>query len=149
MDKLTERYNATVAEHNKRKTHKRSLDNEAKRSLRTLQKNYAILAADKAKNTYVIHCRQWLTAQVIQETETTSTYKQALNPDGSPMQMHEIVDEDWQFIEEEGLAKKLEPGEPDQTPIHKELMFPERIPTFGVVVKTNKKNKTSFSRKVT
>ena len=132
---------------NKRQAHKRSLDDEAKRSLRTLQKDYAILTADKAKNTYVIHCKQWLAAQVIQETETTSTYKQALNPDGSPMQMQEIVDKDWQFIEEEGLAQKPEPEESDQTPIHKELLFHERIPTFGVVVKTIKKNKLRFFAK--
>ena len=96
MDKLTERYNATVAEHNERQACNRSLDDEAKPSLRTLQKEYAILTADKAKNTYVIHCKKWLAAQVIQETETTSTYHQAVHPDGSPMQMLEIVDKDWQ-----------------------------------------------------
>ena len=84
---------------------------------------------------------------MIQETETTSTYKQALNPDGSPMQMLEIVDRDWQFIEEEGLAQKPELEESDQTPIHKEVLFQERIPTFGVVVKTMKKNKLRFLAK--
>ena len=69
-------------------------------------------------------------------------YKQALNPDGSPMQMMEIVEKDWQFIEEEGLTQK-----PEQTPIHKELLFHERVPTFGVVVKTIKKNKLRFLAK--
>ena len=69
MDKLTERYNATMAEHNKRQARNRRLDDEAKRSLRILQKEYAILTADKAKNTYVIHCKQWLAAQVIPETD--------------------------------------------------------------------------------
>ena len=58
LDKLTERYNATVAEHNERQAHERSLDDEAKRSLRTLQKDYAILTADEAKKTDVIHCKQ-------------------------------------------------------------------------------------------
>ena len=114
MDKLTEMYNATVAGHNERQARNRSLDDEAKRSLRTLQKEYAILTADKAKNAYVIHCKKWLTEQVILETETRSTYKQALNPDGSPMQMTEIVEKDWQFIDEEGLAQKPEPEESDQ-----------------------------------
>ena len=147
MDKLTERYNATMAEHNERQARNRRLDNETKRSLRILQKEYAILTADKAKNTYVIHCKKWLTEQVILETETTSTYKQALNPDGSPMQMMEIVEKDWQFIEEEGLAQKPEPEESDQTPIHKELLFHETVPTFGVVVKTIKKNKLRFLAK--
>ena len=85
MDKLTERYNATVAEHNKQQAHKRSLDDEAKRSLRTLPKDYAILTADKAENTYVIHCKQWLAAQVIQETETTSTYKTSTKPRWQPI----------------------------------------------------------------
>ena len=86
-------------------------------------------------------------AQVIQETETTSTYKQALHADGSPMHVQEIVDKDWQFIEEEGLAKKPNPEESDQTPIHKELTFQDRIPTFGLVVKTIKKNKLRFLAK--
>ena len=95
-----------------------------------MQKEHAILTADKAKNTYGIHCKKWLTEQVILETETTSMYKQALNPDGSPMQMMEIVDKDWQIIEEEGLAQKTEPEESDQTPIYKELLFHERVPTF-------------------
>ena len=53
----SERYNPTVAEHNRRQAHERSLDDEAKRSLWTLQKDNAILTADKAKNTYVIHCK--------------------------------------------------------------------------------------------
>ena len=99
MDKLTERCNDTVAEYNERQVRNISLNDEAKRSLRTLQKEYAILTADKAKNTYVIHCKKWLTEQVILETETTSTYKQVLNSDGGPMQMIEIVEKDWQFIE--------------------------------------------------
>ena len=63
------------------------------------------------------------------------------------MQMLEIVDKDWQFIEEEGLAQKPELEESDQTPIHKELLFHERVPTFGVVVKTIKKNKLRFLAK--
>ena len=84
---------------------------------------------------------------MIQETETTSTYQQALNPDGSPMQMMEIVDKDWQFIEKEGLAQKPEPEESDLTPIHKELLFQERIPTFGVVVMIVKKTKLRFLAK--
>ena len=90
---------------------------------------------------------KWLTEEVILETETTSTYKQALNPDGSPMQMQEIVDKDWQFIEEERLAQKPEPDESDQTPIPKELLFHERVPTFGLVVTTIKKNKVGFLAK--
>jgi hypothetical protein len=58
MEKLTERYNATIAEHNGRQARNRKLDYEAKRSLRILQKEYAILTADKAKNTYVIHLQE-------------------------------------------------------------------------------------------
>ena len=112
-----------------------------------MQKEYAILTVHKAKNAYVIHCKKWLAEQVIQETETTSTYKQALNPDGSPMQMMEIVNKNWQFIEEEGLAQKPEPEQSDQAPFNKELLFQERIPTFGVVVKIIKKNKLRFLAK--
>ena len=100
MDKLTERYNATVTEHNERQARNGNLDDEPRHSLRTLQEDYAMLTADRAKNTYVIYCKQWLAAQVIQETVTMLTYKQALNPDGSLMQMQGIVVKDWQFIEE-------------------------------------------------
>ena len=84
---------------------------------------------------------------MIQEAETTSMYRQALNQDSSQRQMLEIVDKDWQFIEEEGLAPKSEPEDSDQTPIHKELLFQEKIQTFGVVVKTIKKNKLRFLAK--
>ena len=56
------------------------------------------------------------------------------------MQVQGIVDKDWQFIEEEWLAKKLEPEESEQKPIHKELTFQERVPMFGVVVKTIKRS---------
>ena len=108
----------------------------------SLQKEYAILTADKAKNIYGIHCKKWLTEQVI--LETTSTNKQAFNPDGIPIQMMEIVEKDWQFIEEEGLAQKPEPEESDQTPIHKELLFHERVPTFEVVVKTSRRTNFVF-----
>ena len=82
-----------------------------------IKQDYAILSADKAKNTYVIHCKPWLAKQVLHETETTVTYEPATRADGTPLGSQEIVDTDWEFINEEGLAQKppTPPPSPDQS----------------------------------
>ena len=83
MEKLTERYRQTVARYVEQQMNERTLDDEAVDCLRVIQRDYAILSADKAKNTYVIHCKPWLSKQVLQETETTDTYKRAIRDDGT------------------------------------------------------------------
>ena len=125
-----------------------------------VQRDYEILSADKAKNTYVIHCKPWLAKQVLRETETTVTCTQATHANGTPMELQEIIDADWEFIEEEGLARKqpTPPPTPDpadplaalgwrSTPVPEVLLFHQRVPTFGVVVKTIKDNKLRFLAK--
>jgi hypothetical protein len=149
MGKLTERYKNTVARYNEPTREDRKLDNAAVDCLRVIQRDYAILTADKAKNMYVIHCKPWLAKQVHQETETTSTYEQAKHDDGNPMELQEIIDADWEFVNAEGLAKKHSPDEdgPNVPKIQEKLLFAERVPTFGAVVKTVKDNKIRFLAK--
>ena len=145
MEKLTESYRHTVARYMEQPRNERTLDDEAVDCLRVIQRDYAILSADKAKNTYVIHCKPWLSKQVLQETETTDTYKQALCDDGAPMELQEIIDADWEFVEAEGLAKKPpDPPDPTVPKIPEALLFHQKLPTFGVVVKTVKDNKLRF-----
>jgi len=101
-----------------------------------------------------------LAKQVLHETETPVTYAQATHANGTPMELQEIIDADWEFIEGEGLAKKqpTPPPTPDpadpfaalgwrSTPVPEVLLFHQRVPTFGVVVKTIKDNKLRFLAK--
>ena len=43
--------------------------------MKELNKQYAVLLADKAASTYVIHCKVHLAKQVIEEISTNETYK--------------------------------------------------------------------------
>ena len=70
------------------------------------------------------------------------------------MELQEIIDADWEFIEAEGLAKKQptpppspDPADPNLPKIPEALLFNQRLPTFGVVVKTVKDNKLRFLAK--
>ena len=160
--KAYRKYTNTVARYNAQPRNERKLDDAAVDCLRMIQRDCAILSADKAKNTYVIHCKPWLAKQVLQETETTVTYEPAAHADGTPMELQETVDAEWDFIEAEGLAKKQptpppspDPADPlaqfqrrDNLPkIPEALLFNQRVPTFGAVVKTVKDNKIRFLAK--
>ena len=43
--------------------------------MKELNKQYAVLLADKAASTYVIHCKSHLAKQAMEEINTNETYK--------------------------------------------------------------------------
>ena len=50
-------------------------EEEKTKALKELKKRYAVLVADKAASTYVIHCKVHLAKQVMEEISTNETYK--------------------------------------------------------------------------
>ena len=51
------------------------LQQEKTRNWKIFLNKHAVLIADKANNTYVVHCKRHLAAQVVKETTTTKTYE--------------------------------------------------------------------------
>ena len=65
--------------------------------LSEVQQEYAIFTADKASNTYVIHCKPHLCRQVNAEIQSDSTYKPAQEP------AEELTEKEREFL----LSDKL------------------------------------------
>ena len=145
VGKLRERYDAVIADQQQQQQqgqYATSTEADYSEYLKQFRRKYAIVTADKAKNTYCIMCKQWLSKQVVQETQETTTYSV------SQLSEQTVVDEDLEFMLNEGLvsaraseAKDMNPKPPKHTWFH------ERVPTMGVVVKLHKENKLRFLAK--
>ena len=93
-------------------------------------------------NTYCIMCKQWLSKQVMKETQETTTYSV------SQLTEETVVAEDLQFMSDEGLVSARASEATDANPKPpKHTWFHERVPTMGVVVKLHKENKLRYLAK--
>jgi len=63
-------------------------DKVSDQALKEMKKKYAILKADKASNTYVIHCKKWLSQQVDNEVTHGKTYEEAIPTMGVSVKCH-------------------------------------------------------------
>ena len=112
-------------------------------SLVRVQQKYAILTADKASNTYVIHCKTHLCKQVVTEIQSDATYKLVEEP------VDELIKKDREFLLAEKLMRETpqdrDPEKVAEIPPHMGLM--KDLPMFGVTVKLHKSNKLRFMAK--
>ena len=65
-------------------------------ALKQLKKKYAILKADKASNTFVLHCKKWLSQQTEEEIEKSQTYTVVKGKT-----KEKIIKDDCQFVSKE------------------------------------------------
>ena len=81
-----------------------------------VQQEYVILTADKATNTYVIHCKTHLCKQVISEIQSDATYKLVEEP------VDALIKKDREFLTAEKLMRETpqdrDPEKVAETPPH-------------------------------
>ena len=98
---------------------------------------YAIITADKAKNTYVITCKPWLCQQAMKEAVESKSYE------ASQENEEDVIGKDLEFVVKENIARY--PNSEDPPPDH--ALVNEALPTFGVVTKLHKNNAQRFLAK--
>ena len=74
-DKRQQAVEQTAEEKTEEKEQNDEKTKEKTKEMKELKKQYAVLAADKAASTYVIHCKVHLAKQVMEEINTNETYK--------------------------------------------------------------------------
>jgi len=110
--------------------------------LKQFKRKYAIITADKAKNTYCIVCKSHLCKQIMEETQGSDTYEQCQQTE------EQLVQDDFNFVKAEGLVTvTTREAKEMQNPPRKHTWFNEAVPTFGVSVKLHKKNTLRFMAK--
>ena len=76
--------------------------------MKELKKQYAVLIADKAASTYVIHCKAHLAKQVMEEINTNETYKHIVDTT-----IKEVQDRHAELMMQENPAEPQDDEDPN------------------------------------
>ena len=103
--------------------------------MKELKKQYAVLVADKAASTYVIHCKVHLAKQVMEEINTNETYKHI---DDSTIK--EVQDRHAEWMMQENIAEPQDDKDPNAIHIPEYRRLFSKLPRLGVSIKLHKQN---------
>ena len=142
LTKLQEKYEAVAARVQSEAADAVLAQGEYNEYLKQFRRQYAIITADKAKNTYCIVCKPHLCKQIMDETQGSATYERSQQTE------EQIVQTDFEFVKGEGLVTKtVNEAKQEEAPPAKHTWFNEQVPTFGVSLKLHKKNALRFMAK--
>ena len=132
MEKLKKRYDVVAKERQDQADKWQHVTINSKKYLKKFRHEYAIITGDKAKNTYCVVCKPWISKQIVKETQHTKTYTV------SNLAEHVIISEDHEFLRKEGLGT-ITMTEKETWNVELQGQLPpkhtwmhERIPTFGM-----------------